>query len=64
LYLYNIKIQTNIDQSAVKNFRKSQMFFLKKRLFFEIILKKILFYIYFLGWAGPSQPSLVTGPCQ
>jgi len=50
LYLYNIKIQTNIDQSAVKNFRKSQMFFLKKRLFFEIILKKILFI--FIFWAG------------
>jgi len=50
LYLYNIKIQTNIDQSAVKNFRKSQMFFFKKRLFFEIILKKILFI--FIFWAG------------
>ena len=32
LYLYSIKIQTNIDQSAVKNIRKSHIFL--KKIFF------------------------------
>jgi hypothetical protein len=29
LYLYNIKIQTNINQNAVKNIRKNHKFFEK-----------------------------------
>jgi hypothetical protein len=33
LYLYSIKIQTNIDQNAVKYLRKIIDFF--KRIFFE-----------------------------
>jgi len=41
LYLYNIKIQTNINQNAVKNIRENHKFF-------EIIFEEILFYFYFL----------------
>ena len=59
LYLYNIKIQTNINQNAVKNIRENHKFF-------EIIFEEILFYFYFFmswaqpgpcGWAGPSRPN-------
>jgi len=35
LYLYSIKIQTNIDQNAVKNIQENHKFFEKKfRIFF------------------------------
>jgi hypothetical protein len=63
LYLYSIKIQTNINQNAVKNIQKNHKFF-------EIIFEKILFYFYFFtswaqpgqcGWAGPSRPNRPAG---
>ena len=43
LYLYNIKIQTNIDQNSVKYLRKIIIFF--KKIIFEII------YLFIGGWA-------------
>jgi hypothetical protein len=46
LYLYSIKIQTNIDQNTVKRLGKSQIFEIN---FFEEFL--------FLGGVGPSQPA-------
>jgi hypothetical protein len=60
LYLYIIKIQTNINQNAVKKFLENHRFF--KGFFFEI----------FFGWAqpgpcggaGPSRPGWVSGPNQ
>jgi len=61
LYLYSIKIQTNIDQNAVKYLRKITDF--KKNF-----SKK--FFIFGLGqpgpcgWAGPSHPCTDTGPSQ
>jgi len=45
LYLYSIKIQTNIDQNAVKNTRENPKFSEKKSLIF-------------FGWAGPGPPIL------
>jgi len=45
LYLYSIKIQTNIDQNVVKNTRGNHKYF------------KNIFLIFF-GWAGPSPPIL------
>ena len=43
LYLYSIKIQTDIDQNAVKKYtEKSQIF------------QKYFFEIFFLGRAGPA----------
>jgi hypothetical protein len=48
LYLYSIKIQTNIDQNAVKYTRKSQKVFLK--FFFEFII------IFLFFWLGPARP--------
>jgi hypothetical protein len=37
LYLYSIKIQTNIDQNAVKNIQENHKFFKKKfRIFFGL----------------------------
>jgi hypothetical protein len=37
LYLYSIKIQTNIDQNAVKNIQENHKFFEKKfRIFFGL----------------------------
>ena len=53
LYLYNIKIQTNIDQNAVKQYTRKSQIFLK--IFFEFIF---IFYFYF--WAGSSS-ALVAG---
>jgi len=62
LYLYSIKIQTNIDQNTVKRFGKItdfwNNFFLRNVFFFGLDPASLC------GWAGPSQPSLVTGPCQ
>jgi hypothetical protein len=69
LYLYNIKIQTNIDQNTVKKIEKSQIFF--EIIFFE----EFVFFragpspahmagldpTSLRGWAGPSQPNLVIG---
>ena len=46
LYLYNIKIQTDIDQNTVIKLPKNHKFF-------EIILKEFLFFNIFLR-AGPS----------
>jgi len=43
MYLYSIKIQTNIDQNEVKNLRKITDFF-------EIIFEEI----FFSGWAQPG----------
>jgi len=43
LYLYNIKIQTGIDQNAVKKFAKNH-------IFFKIIFEELKFF-----WAGPSS---------
>jgi hypothetical protein len=40
LYLYSIKIQTNIDQNAVKHFHKITDFF--EIIFFEEIKKKYM----------------------
>jgi hypothetical protein len=63
LYLYSIKIQTNMNQNAVKNIRENHKFF-------EIIFEEILFYFYFFmswaqpgpcGWAGPSRPNRSAG---
>jgi len=45
LYLYSIKIQTNIDQNTIKNTRGNHKF--SENSFF-----------YFLGWAGPGPPIL------
>jgi hypothetical protein len=45
LYLYSIKIQTNIDQNAVKNTRGNHKF------------SKNIFLIFFC-WAGPDPPIL------
>jgi hypothetical protein len=42
LYLYNIKIQTNIDQNTLKNIQEITNFW------------KDFFGIFFSGWAGPS----------
>jgi len=63
LYLYSIKIQTNIDQNAVKYTKKSQTFFW---IFFWIYY--LFIYLFFgwvqlvpCGWAGPSSPIQVTG---
>jgi len=43
LYFYSIKIQTDIDQNAVKKYtEKSQIF------------QKYFFEIFFLGRAGPA----------
>jgi hypothetical protein len=53
LYLYNIKIQTNIDQNAVKQYTRKSQIFLK--IFFEFIF---IFYFYF--WARSSS-ALVAG---
>jgi hypothetical protein len=62
LYLYSIKIQTNIDQNTVKRFGKItdfwNNFFLRNVFFFGLDPASLC------GWAGPSQPSFVTGPCQ
>ena len=60
LYLYSIKIQTNIDQNTVKYLRKITYFF-------EIFFEENLFWRGWAqpgpyGWAGPSH--LVTGPSQ
>jgi hypothetical protein len=60
LYLYSIKIQTNIDQNTVKYLRKITYFF-------EIFFEEIFFWRGWAhpgpyGWAGPSH--LVTGPSQ
>ena len=61
LYLYSIKIQTDIDQNAVKNFTKKSQIFLKYFL-------KNCFWGWAqpgpCGWAGPSKPGRVTGPSQ
>jgi hypothetical protein len=48
LYLYSIKIQTDIDQNAVKTLQK------KITYFFKITFWRIFF------WAGPS-PAHVAG---
>jgi len=52
LYLYNIKIQTSIDQNALKKIAENH------------ILKKIIFgeFNFFLGWAqpGPQWPGWAT----
>jgi hypothetical protein len=50
LYLYSIKIQTDIDQNAVKTLQK------KITYFFKILFEEFFF------WAGPSKPGRVTGP--
>jgi len=62
LYLYSIKIQTNIDQNAVTYLRKIT-------IVFEIICEDNIFFSGWAqpgpcGWAGPSRPSRVTGPNQ
>ena len=44
MYLYSIKIQTNIDQNEVKNLRKITDFF-------EIIFEEI----FFSGWVQPGS---------
>jgi hypothetical protein len=43
LYLYSIKIQSNIDQNEVKNLRKITDFF------------EIIFEIFFSSWAQPGH---------
>jgi hypothetical protein len=53
LYLYSIKIQTNIDQNTVKYLQKITDFF-------EINFEEIFFWAG-LDLAGPSR---VTGPSQ
>jgi hypothetical protein len=53
LYLYSIKIQTNIDQNAVKYLWK-----------ITDLKKKIRRNFGPYGWAGLSQPNLVTGQSQ
>jgi len=49
VYLYSIKIQTNIDPNEVKNLRKITDFF-------EIIFEEFFFR------AGSSRPNRVIGP--
>jgi len=65
LYLYSIKIQTNIDQNAVKLLWKITDF-LKE--FFSGWAQPgpcgRVGPIYPCGWPRPSQPSLVTYPNQ
>ena len=46
LYLYNIKIQTDIEQNTVIKLQENHKFF-------EIIFEEFLFFIYFFR-AGPS----------
>jgi len=60
LYLYSIKIQTNIDQKAVKYLQKMTDFF-KRILFEEIFLFSGWAQPGPCGWAGPSHPCMVTG---
>ena len=58
LYIYSIKIQTDIDQNTVIKLQKNHKFF-------EIIFEEFLFFyllLFFLGWTqlGPrgwAQPS-------
>ena len=59
LYIYSIKIQTDIDQNTVIKLQKNHKFF---EIIFEEFL--FLFFIIFLGWtqlgprgwAEPSRP--------
>jgi hypothetical protein len=44
LYLYSIKIQTNIDQNAIKYLQKNHRF-----------LKRIFLKFIFSGWAHPAH---------
>ena len=51
LYLYNIKIQTDIDQNTVIKLQKNHKFF-------EIIFWRIfIFYIYFFLGLDPARPT-------
>jgi len=56
LYLYSIKIQTNIDQNTVKKYtRKSQIFW---KYFFDFFLLGRTWPAHFgWGWAGTAWPS-------
>jgi len=64
LYLYSIKIQTDIDQNTIIKLQKNH-------IFFEIIFEEFLFFIIFIiflgrtqlgpcGWAEPSRPYQVA----
>jgi hypothetical protein len=61
LYLYSIKIQTDIDQNAVKTLQKNHGYFWNT-------FWRIFFWGWAqpgpCGWAGPSKPGRVTGPSQ
>ena len=67
LYLYSIKIQINTNQNAVKYLRKIIDFW---KDFFYFRAGPNPAHVAGLdpatpcGWAGPSQPTLVTGPSQ
>ena len=63
LYLYNIKIQTDIDQNEVKTLQKNH------RFFWNTFWRIVLFFFGLgppdpCGWAGPNKPGQVTGPNQ
>jgi hypothetical protein len=60
LYLYSIKIQTNIDQNAVKYLRKITDFF---EINFEFFFGARPSPAHVAG-LDPAGPSRVTGPNQ
>jgi len=64
LYLYNIKIQTNINQKCGKSqiFEKNFLIFFIFRAGPNPAHVVGLDPAHLCGWAGLSQPSLVTGP--
>ena len=57
LYLYNIKIQTNIDQNAVKYLRKITDFF------WNNFWRNFFFLFFGLGWTQPPMWLDPTKPC-
>jgi hypothetical protein len=53
LYFYSIKIQTNIDQNAIKNIQENHKFLLKR--FLKIFLGWV--QLGSCDWVGPSRPN-------